>query len=404
MRVLHVVGSMNPQLGGVSQAVRTIVLCLNNAGFYNEVVSLDSADASFLSNEAITIHPLGTGKGSWGYSAKLLPWLKNNLGQFDSVIIHGLWQYHSFSVRKAVKLFQKGQHVKNEQKLKVPKIFVMPHGMLDPYFQKAKGRRLKAIRNWFYWKVIEGFVINNADGILFTCEEEKTLAKDTFRPYHPKAQKVVGLGVIRPPSYTATCKNSFLRNLVELANNRYLLFLSRIHEKKGVDLLVESYKQLYNSIKEKDELPKLVIAGPGINTPYGIKIKQLVDETEGLASHIYFAGMLQGDAKWGAFYGCDAFILSSHQENFGIAVVEALACEKPVLISNQVNIFKEIEENCAGIVKDDTMEGTLELLNCWNKLSAEKKLYMGKQAKLTYEKKFSIETVSKNLIKVLEER
>jgi glycosyltransferase involved in cell wall biosynthesis len=72
--------------------------------------------------------------------------------------------------------------------------------------------------------------------------------------------------------------------------------------------------------------------------------------------------MLEGEAKWGALYGCDAFVLPSHQENFGIAVVEALACNKPVLISNKVNIWREIAEDGAGVVEEDSVEGTARML------------------------------------------
>jgi glycosyltransferase involved in cell wall biosynthesis len=83
--------------------------------------------------------------------------------------------------------------------------------------------------------------------------------------------------------------------------------------------------------------------------------------------------MLQGDAKWGALYGCDAFVLPSHQENFGIAVVEALACDRPVLISNQVNIWREIESARGGLIADDTPEGCVKLLSQWLQMSAEQK-------------------------------
>jgi hypothetical protein len=72
--------------------------------------------------------------------------------------------------------------------------------------------------------------------------------------------------------------------------------------------------------------------------------------------------MLSGAAKWGALYGCEAFVLPSHQENFGIAVVEALACGKPVLISDQVNIWREIVEDGAGLVEGDAEEGVEKLL------------------------------------------
>jgi glycosyltransferase involved in cell wall biosynthesis len=71
---------------------------------------------------------------------------------------------------------------------------------------------------------------------------------------------------------------------------------------------------------------------------------------------------LRKSEKWGVLYGCEAFVLPSHQENFGIAVVEALACGKPVLISDQVNIWREIVEDGAGIAEADTEEGVVKLL------------------------------------------
>ncbi len=72
--------------------------------------------------------------------------------------------------------------------------------------------------------------------------------------------------------------------------------------------------------------------------------------------------MLTGDLKWGAFRAAEAFVLPSHQENFGIAVVEALACGKPVLISDKVNIWREIVEDGAGLCRPRHPGGTE---NCW---------------------------------------
>ena len=72
-------------------------------------------------------------------------------------------------------------------------------------------------------------------------------------------------------------------------------------------------------------------------------------------------GMLQGDMKWGALNAAEVFCLPSHQENFGIAVAEALGCGTPVLISDKVNIWREIEADGAGLVDDDTVDGTSEL-------------------------------------------
>ena len=73
---------------------------------------------------------------------------------------------------------------------------------------------------------------------------------------------------------------------------------------------------------------------------------------------VHWTGMLEGDLKWGAFHAADAFVLPSHQENFGVAVAEALACGLPVLISDKVNIWPDIAQDEAGIVNPDTAEGT----------------------------------------------
>ena len=189
----------------------------------------------------------------------------------------------------------------------MPKLYLMPHGMLDPYFQRAKSRRLKAIRNWIFWKLIEGKVINGADGVLFTCKDELLLARETFDPYHPKAEINVGYGIQLPPLFEQDFRKSFLEKCPELENKPYWLFLSRIHPKKGTDLLLKSYLKL--KMKYID-IPALVIAGPGLDTPYGKELQHLAKD-----SLIYFPGMLEGSTKWGAFYGCEAFILPSHQEN-----------------------------------------------------------------------------------------
>lgn len=382
MRVLHLISSLDPAAGGVSQAVRTIISGLQPLGVKNEVASADAPGASFLQEHPFPLYPLGPSKTAWMYSAALLPWLKTNIDKYDAVIVHGLWQYQTAAAYKAWK----------GVKGKKPKLLVMPHGMLDPYFQRAKGRKIKAIRNKIFWMLTEGRLINNADGLLFTCETEKLLAREPFAPYHPKQEWVTGLGIEPPPPYTPAMQNAFAQKLGKQLPP-YWLYISRIHEKKGVDLLIESYLALQQS---GAILPPLVIAGPGLDTPYGQQIKALANHPS-----IYFPGMLTGDAKWGAFYGCETFILPSHQENFGIAVVEALACGKPVLISDQVNIWREIVEGGAGISEADTLEGTKNLLKKWTALSAAEKGEIANRTVPAFKKYFSLEAVSQKLFAVL---
>lgn len=408
---------MNPLSGGTCQSIRTSIPELEKFGVSNDVVSLDDPASSFVGKDNFNIIPLGPGKGPWCYSTKLKSWLVKNLTLYDVVIVHGLWLYNGYATYKAIELLKRSSF-DSISTIKIPKLFIMPHGMLDPYFQRASGRKLKAFRNWFYWKIIESKLINKANGILFTSDEELQLAKKTFFPYHPQNELNIGLGIEVPPNHSAK-RSAFFEAHDELREQSYFLFLSRIHSKKGVDLLIKAYKKVFNLNLDRlakplvanavteiyphvvEKFPKLVIAGPGLDTAFGQKIQQLVRESKLLQENVIFAGMLSGAAKWEAFYSCEAFILPSHQENFGIAVVEALGCGKPVLISDQVNIWKEIKNERAGLVAKNTLEGTSELLQSWVQMSKQEKQEMGKDAKYCFEKNYAIGSTIRRFYKAI---
>jgi glycosyltransferase involved in cell wall biosynthesis len=421
---------METSKGGVCQSLRNLIPPLHNLNCVSEVVSLDDPESETSKDDSFLSHSLGPCSGSWAYSSRLIPWLRKNLSNFDAVVIHGLWQSLSFAVT----------HVVRERKRlgkSVPKVFVMPHGMLDPWFQRDPSRRIKAIRNWLFWKAIENRVIANADALLFTCQRELELARETFRPYRPRLEIVVGLGVAPTPERTDDMQTAFFNQLPSITGRPYLLFLSRIHPKKGVDLLLNAYANIIQSQRHQVfepkslaahsdskfnlksnqfelvvgrqangmsdneasvgsstmgnpiRIPDLVIAGP-IDSEYARQMMQLADDL-GVSKHVHFPGMLLGDAKWGAFYGCEAFILPSHQENFGIAVAEALACGKPVLISNQVNIWHEIHSACAAFVAPDTAEGTYRVLCQWIDLDESSRTKMSCAARKCYERHFEIQ-------------
>ncbi|MEO7216464.1 glycosyltransferase [Mucilaginibacter sp.] len=401
MKLLHIIASMDPASGGPCQGIRNTNPELMHNGISREVVSLDDPNSAFLGMDDFTIHALGPAKGPWQYSALLRPWLLANMGRFDVVVINGLWLYSSFagwSVKRTLERSAK----KMEEPQNVPKLYVMPHGMLDPYFQRARDRRLKAIRNWLYWKLVERRVVNDADGLFFTCELELELARQAFSPYHPKKEVNVGYGIITPPQHTAAMDEAFYKKCPEMRGKPFLLFFSRIHKKKGVDLLIKAYAEIVNkTIPENGEHYKLVVAGPGLESSYGKMLERLIAHYPDLKNNIYFTGMLSGDIKWGALYNCDAFVLPSHQENFGIAVVEALACKKPVLVSHQVNIWKEIKGGGGGIIAPDSIDGTQQLLNTWMSLSKAEKDAMGKNAGQVFKEHFNIELVAKHFIKAI---
>jgi glycosyltransferase involved in cell wall biosynthesis len=388
MKLLHIIGSMDPVSGGPCQGIRNSNPAMRRLGVYREVVSLDDPSAAFLGSDDFPIHALGPAQGLWQYSEKLLPWLTANIERFDVLVINGLWIYSSYAGWKAMRTVNKRNKGKN---IKMPRLFVMPHGMLDPYFQRAAERRLKANRNWIYWNLIEKKVVNDADGLLFTSQTELLLARETFKGYQPKNEYNVGYGIIAPPKYSPIMKKAFVEKCPDIGENSYLLFFSRIHQKKGIDLLIAAYSELIDKANALGKtIPKLVIAGPGVNTAFGRKVFRMA-ATARFKNMFFFPGMLTGNAKWGALYGCEAFILPSHQENFGIAVVEALSCSKPVLISDQVNIWREIKTGNGGLIASDTTEATAKMLEEWLSLSEDDKNSMSKNAFNVYKHNFDIE-------------
>jgi glycosyltransferase involved in cell wall biosynthesis len=111
--------------------------------------------------------------------------------------------------------------------------------------------------------------------------------------------------------------------------------------------------------------------------------------------------MLQKAMKWGAFYSAEVFILPSHQENFGIAVAEALGCGLPVLISDKVNIWREVAGAGAGAVAPDSVEGTTRLLTDWLRLSAAQRQTMAQNARRLFDQRYTVSAMAQDLLDVI---
>ena len=399
MKILLVIQTMDSRSGGPCAGIQNFVPELKKLNVTHEVVCTDDVSSKFVPVSPFTIHKLG-GRNRLGYYNKnLIPWLQENICNYDLVVVHALWGYHGYAVNKVLK------QLKRKKDCKCPGYLVMPHGMLDPYFQQAKHRKLKALRNIIYWNLIEQKVINQSEGLLFTCLEEQHLAKDTFKGYSPKREMNIGYGIYPPPPDTILSREIFYKKVITWRERKpYFLFLGRIDIKKGLEILIDAYLELLTSSGIAIEtIPDIVISGPGYDTPYGRNLKHKIDSDKLLANKVQFTGMLTGDAKWGAFYGCEAFVLASHQENFGISVGEALACKKPVLISNKVNIYKEIQNSNAGLVEEDNVNGAYNLLYKWLKLTKEEQEKMCENAMTCYKENFHIHHTAELLKGVYEE-
>lgn len=397
MKILHIISGADPKHGGPIQGIRNYESALNHLAVERSLVCFETPEnlKKWEFPNTIKVIGLGNSISRWQYNAVLASWLKKNITNYDKVILNGMWTYHTFAT---VKVIQK--LTKRMPELKVPEVYLMPHGMLDPWFQHSEIRKLKAIRNYFYWQLIEKHVVNNVKGILFTCEEELLISRTTFSGYKPKSELNIGYGISAPPIFNSWLTNEFYTKKDIDASRPYFLFLSRIDPKKGLDLLLSAYSQLLLNANGRN-LPDLIIAGHGIDTAYGKSLLDFINQNPHLKPAVKFVGQLSGDLKWGAIYGCEAFVLPSHQENFGIAIVEAMACSKAVLISNKVNIYREIQSGGAGIVNNDTIEGTLKNLNDWISLSAVEKVLMSIRSKTAYVNHFTITNAATRLINAL---
>jgi len=374
MRILHIIGTVNPEAGGPSESVR-VLMGFGPIGYTGEVVTLDDPEAPFLKELDFPIHALGPTKGTYGYNKKLLPWLIANRDRFDGVVVNGLWQYCGLAAWRAL-----GGNTP---------YMVFSHGMLDPYFKLAFP--LKHLKKWLYWIPAERRVLRYAYRVLFTSKAEKRLAEESFW-WHRWNPYIVPYGASGPTGDPEAAKQAFFANCSSVEGRRYLLFLGRIHHKKGCDLLIDAFAKVANHNPDLN----LVMAGPD-QQGWSAKLKETAKQS-GTADRIHWPGMVTGDAKWGAFYGADAFILPSHQENFGIAVAEALACGKPVLLADKVNIAEEIAEAGAGLMETDTSEGTLRLLQRWLAMSLQERKDMADLAKECFHRRYDMRENAKTII------
>ena len=381
MRILHIVGSINPAAGGPTEAIRMIIR-YRPPGYEAEVVTLDSPDAPFLKDFPFEVHALGMKKKSW-YSPKLLPWLRANRDRFDGVLVHGLWEFTGLAALLAIR----GRRP----------YMVFTHGMLDPYFKRRFP--LKHFKKWLYWVPVQYWVLRAAERVLFTTDIERDLATQTFWLWHWNPM-VVSYGADPQLSELQKLLPAFYERCPELHSGeqgqRFLLFLGRIDPKKGCDLLLGAFAALAGRHPELH----LVIAGPAAWR--WREQLQVITDKAGVGDRVHWLGMLLGDAKWGAFAACDAFVLTSHQENFGIAVAEALACGRPVLISDQINIAPEIAADGCGLVEPDTLEGATRLLERWLALSPEQREAMGQQALVSFATRYDMRRNSALILRTFE--
>jgi len=388
LRLLNVVSSMNPAAGGISESISRLSKAVESLGHEVETVSVDDPAGDWQKNLEIPVHLKGPPRGFLEYSQDFNDWLGKNSGRFDAILSHGIWRDSSRATRRAARAAGRPY-------------FIFPHGMLDPWFKRYYP--VKHLKKCLFWWTTEYAVLRDAQAVLFTCEEEMLLARESFWPYRC-VERVVPLGTSEPPSNIDDQRAAFASKFPELQGKRVVLFLGRLHEKKGCDLLLRAFLDLLKTGPPATWRDlHVMMAGPCSQAEYLKSLKDIAATCEAIApGSVSFPGMLSGDLKWGALRGAEVFVLPSHQENFGIAVVEAMACGTPVLIARPVNIWREIEASGAGLVEADTVEGCSRLLARWLDLSPGARREMAAKAADSFRQNFEISRTAAALIETIQ--
>lgn len=357
MKILHVIGCFDKKNGGVYSAITSITDMERSLGFTSDILSIRSDDQQYDSrffNGQVNLF-----NRSFPYvfspSKEAERWMELNIERYDLVVLHEVWAILAVRVASIAKKHQ-------------VKYVIWPHGSLDPFDLKKKSFLKKILGNI----VIKG-ITANASAICCTSNIER----DVLETYND--QKNVSISVLPLPiEFNAEGSRERFRDKHNLSANTFVfLFLSRVDYKKGLDLFLRAYKRFLDINNDIDV--KLIIAGKG-NRAYETYINGLIAEMR-LSAYIYSAGFLSGTDKADAFAASDCFILPSMNENYGISVIEALQSNLPVLISDNVYIWKDIIP-AGGWVCEHNVDSILSSLNVIHREFTSKQIRMKRPAKV----------------------
>jgi glycosyltransferase involved in cell wall biosynthesis len=121
----------------------------------------------------------------------------------------------------------------------------------------------------------------------------------------------------------------------------------------------------------------------------------------GLETQVFWTGMLSGDLKWGAIHAAEAFVLPSRSEGFPVAALEAMACGVPVLISDQVRIWPQVQDSGGGFVARADLSGVTELLERWLQLPPDARERMKCRAREGYLERFAPDVALEQFVSTL---
>lgn len=365
---------MNPATGGPVEGILSLEPHLQERGCEVTVLCADDPTAIWVKqpSQPIRIVAIGPFANGFGYDGRWKKWLDKNARNFDAAIIHGVWKYHGWVARRALRQWQ------------IP-FWIYAHGMLDPWFDQRYP--LKAYKKRAYWHLVEKKNIQQSHGLILTSEEEMRQVRLHWK-IDPGKLQTLPYGVNDPTGDLAT------ETVPQFEQPRRLLYLGRLAEKKGLDLLIPAFVKIS---RQTPGAYRLQIAGPPQDSDYLSQLKQWADG----CLDIDFIGAVHGPQKESLLQKCNALCLPSHQENFGIVVAEALARSRPVLLCKGVNIWQTVIKAGAGSVRENTADGVEGMLQEWTSWTPELWEILCRCARKCFEQNFSASTVADHLLQYI---
>jgi glycosyltransferase involved in cell wall biosynthesis len=332
MRILHVIAGIDKSTGGPTYALESILGVEKLLGASSTLLTLSSKDPleSIARLASLTVFP-ATFPRRYSASRGATRWLKAQVAQFDIVLVHGIWALLNIIAAGIAR----DAHV--------PYV-VVPHGSLDPFDLKKK-KALKYILGPLFVRPF----LSHSRVVRCTATTEATRL-ETFGG-NCKIE-VLALPVRRPD--VPGSRDRFRRKLNIREDEFIFLFLSRINYKKGLDILIPALAEARRSHPEA----RLVIAGSGSNQ-YNALVRRWI-EVHDLSQSVCLCGFLSGRDKQDAFAGSDCFVLPSLNENFGMAIIEAMWEGLPSIISKHVYIGGDIQDS--SWICENTVESLAECM------------------------------------------
>lgn len=330
MKILHVIANLAPRYGGASKAcwemARAVAQLGHRVSIYTtnqdgpETLPVPTDGPVWREGVEVRYFPIQAPR-FWGTSWPLARALRQEIKSVDLVHVHNLYLFHDLVCGRYCRSFG------------VPYL-IQPHGSLDPFiYRRHRGR--KRLMEWGF----QNGAIKRAAAILCTTAEERELAAP-FTFGTPGV--VVPLGMDLDEFSGLPEPGEFRRRYPEIGAKHIILFFGRVNFKKGLDILAKAFGRV---ARQRQDV-HLVIAGPD-NEGWGDQVRTWLEE-EGISARTTFTGMVLGAERLAVLRDASLFVLPSYSENFGIAVIEAMAAGLPVIISDRVNIWREVESGRAG--------------------------------------------------------